>query len=166
MIGIATFTGNKDLLQLHKTAFLCSRKIPASVVLKCYDWAIEQREVGNCIISGFHSQLEKDVLHYLLKGRQPIIIALARGLKEKIEQELQKSFDEGRILVITPFTDTIKRVTTETAAKRNEMMLELADNVVVGFVSEDGNLGRLLQTKMSYKRVTSLSEGSISKQFI
>ena len=166
MIGIATFTGNKDLLQLHKTAFLCSRKIPASVVLKCYDWAIEQREVGNCIISGFHSQLEKDVLHYLLKGRQPIIIALARGLKEKIEQELQKPFDEGRILVITPFTDTIKRVTTETAAKRNEMMLELADNVVVGFVSEDGNLGRLLQTKMSYKRVTSLSEGSISKQFI
>jgi hypothetical protein len=40
--------------------------VPASVILKCYDWAIAQREAGNCIISGFHSQLEKDVLHYLL----------------------------------------------------------------------------------------------------
>jgi hypothetical protein len=37
----------------------------------------------SCIISGFHSQLEKDVLHYLLKGKQLIMIALARGLKEK-----------------------------------------------------------------------------------
>ena len=55
--------GNIDLLKLPKTAFLCSRKVPATVVLKCYDWAIEQREEGNCIISGFHSVIEKDVLH-------------------------------------------------------------------------------------------------------
>jgi hypothetical protein len=41
------------------------------VVLKCYDWAIEEREAGNFVISGFHSQIEKDVLHYLLKGKQP-----------------------------------------------------------------------------------------------
>jgi hypothetical protein len=43
--------------------------------------AIAQRESGNCVISGFHSQIEKDVLHYLLKGNQPIIVFLARGLK-------------------------------------------------------------------------------------
>ena len=65
--------GNKELLQINTTGFLCSRKVPASVVLKRYDWAITQREKGNCVISGFHSQLEKDVLHYLLKGKQPII---------------------------------------------------------------------------------------------
>lgn len=34
--------GNTDLLELPKTAFLCSRQVPASVVLKCYDWAIAQ----------------------------------------------------------------------------------------------------------------------------
>ncbi|MBU1152495.1 ATP-binding protein [bacterium] len=43
--------GNTELLKLHKTAFLCSREIPASVVLKCYDWAIEQREKGSVIIT-------------------------------------------------------------------------------------------------------------------
>ena len=72
---IEQLLGNEILLELKKTAFLCSRKIPASVVLKCYDWAIAQRESGNCVISGFHSQIEKDVFHYLLKGQQPIIIA-------------------------------------------------------------------------------------------
>ncbi|MCK9196313.1 MAG: hypothetical protein M0P16_04950 [Syntrophales bacterium] len=38
---------NMDLLILHKTAFLCSSKCPAAVVLKAHDWAIEQREKGN-----------------------------------------------------------------------------------------------------------------------
>ena len=65
---IMNLLGNRDLFKITKTAFLCSRKVPASIVLKCYDWAIAQREAGNCGISGFHIQLEKDVFHYLLKG--------------------------------------------------------------------------------------------------
>jgi len=133
-------------LKLKKTAFLCSRSIPASIVLKCYDWAIEQREAGNCIISGFHSQLEKDVFHYLLKGKQPIIIALARGLKEKIEPELIKPLEEGRILIISPFDKTVKRVTEQTAEIRNKMMIGLADNITIGYASEGGNLETLLKT--------------------
>ena len=75
--------GNEKILNMPKTAFLCSRRVPASAVLKCYDWAIDQREAGRCVISGFHSQMEKDVLYYLLKGTQPIILALARGLKKR-----------------------------------------------------------------------------------
>lgn len=138
-------SGNHKILALQKTAFLCSRKIPASVVLKCYDWAIAQREAGNCVISGFHSQLEKDVLHYLLKGKQPIIIALARGLKQKIEPELQKAFDEGRLFFITPFEQEIIRVTEKTAAVRNKMMIEIADSVTVGYASTGGNLEKLIK---------------------
>jgi hypothetical protein len=45
-----------ELLKLPKTAFLCSRKIPAAVALKCYEWAVQQRDQGHCIISGFHSR--------------------------------------------------------------------------------------------------------------
>ncbi|RPI75373.1 MAG: DNA-binding protein, partial [Desulfobacteraceae bacterium] len=85
--------GNTELLDLHKIVFLCSREIPASIVLKCYDWAVEQRERGNCVISGFHSQIEKDVFHYLLAGNQPIIMALARGMKKKIEPEMKTAVD-------------------------------------------------------------------------
>lgn len=43
---IRSHVGNIELIKLSKTAFLCSRKVPASIVLKCYDWAIEQRENG------------------------------------------------------------------------------------------------------------------------
>lgn len=143
---IEQVVGNEMLLKIAKTAFLCSRSIPASAVLKCYDWAIEQREAGNCIISGFHSRLEKDVFHYLLKGNQPIIIALARGLKEKIEPELIKPLEEGRILIISPYDKTVKRVTEQTAEIRNRMMIELADNITVGYASEGGKLESILKT--------------------
>ncbi len=105
---IVTSIGNKDILKLSKAVFLCSREIPASVVLKCYDWAIEQRDQGNCVISGFHSnKIEKDVFHYLLAGTQPVIMTLARGMKDKIEPELKTAIDSGRLLIVTPFKNSV-----------------------------------------------------------
>jgi hypothetical protein len=135
--------GNKELLKIHKTAFLCSRDIPASIVLKCYDWAIEQRDKGICVISGFHSRIEKDVFHYLLAGTQPLILALARGIKSRIEPEAKKEINKGRLLIVTSFEKDIKRVTSETAEIRNRFMIELADEVAIGFVSQNGMLERI-----------------------
>ena len=143
--------GNLELLNMEKTVFLCSRDIPASIVLKCYDWAIEQREQGNCVISGFHSPIEKDVFHYLLKGYQPIIIALARGLRQRIESPIKKALDTGRILIVSPFDKEVKRITTKTAIIRNQLMIELADSITVGYASERGNLKELL--KQTKKRI-------------
>lgn len=151
---IKEHVGNIDLLKLLKTAFLCSRKVPASVVLKCYDWAIGQREKENCIISGFHSQIEKDVLHYLLKGQQPIILALARGIKEKLEPEFQKAIEQNRLLIITPFDKSVKRVTEQTAQTRNQLMIDLADKITVGYASKDGQLDELL--KRTNKAITKI----------
>lgn len=141
---IVASLGNAELLLLPKTAFLCSRNIPAGVVLKCYDWAIDQREQGNCIISGFHSKIEKDVFHYLLAGTQPIIMSLARGMKEKLAPELRGAVDAGRLLLVTPFESSVKRVSTETAERRNRFMIELADKVVIGYASRGGILERLI----------------------
>lgn len=138
------FVGNYQLLQLPKTAFLCSRKVPASIVLKCYDWAIHQRNAGRCVVSGFHSQIEKDVLHYLLKGDQPIIVALARGLKKRIESEFVEACKKNRLLIITPFAQNIVRVTQQTANKRNELMVELADEIFVAYAQPEGNVERLV----------------------
>lgn len=136
--------GNTDILKLHKTAFFCSRKCPADIVLKSYDWAIEQREKGVCIISGFHSKIEKDVLHYLLKGEQPLIIALARGFKKNLRSELKKAIDNNRLLIITPFEEKVKRVTSETANIRNHLMAEIADEIFIAYASKDGNLESLV----------------------
>lgn len=142
---IAATLGNTEILKQHKVAFMCSRKVPAGAVLKCYDWAIEQREKGVCVISAFHSQIEKDVLHYLLKGTQPIILALARGLKQKVETEFQQPLQQGRLLIITPFAKEVKRVTEQTAQLRNKMMIEIADSITVGYASTGGGLEMLLR---------------------
>lgn len=138
--------GNGSLMALNKTAFLCSRKIPASAVLKCYDWAIEQREKGNCVISGFHSKLEKDVFHYLAKGNQPIILALPRGLKTRWEPELKKLLETDRLLIVTPFDTKVKRVTKKTASIRNKLMVELADEIVIGYKNPGGNIEALFDS--------------------
>ena len=53
------YYGNNGLLHLQKIGFLCSRKVPLEIVLKTYDWAIKQREKSICVISGFHSKIEK-----------------------------------------------------------------------------------------------------------
>jgi hypothetical protein len=140
---IVDYIGNKDILKLHKTAFFCSRKIISSIVLECYDWAIEQRNKGNCVISGFHSAIEKDVFHFLAKGNQPIIMVLHKGLKENWEPEIQKLLDANRLLIITPFDKSVKWGSEETGKQRNQFTLSLAKEIKVGYISPGGNLGKL-----------------------
>jgi predicted Rossmann fold nucleotide-binding protein DprA/Smf involved in DNA uptake len=139
------YLGNKEILKQHKIAFLCSRRCPAHLILKSYDWAIEQREKGNCIISGFHSQIEKDVFHYLLKGKNPIILALARGIKKRFEQETEKALEGDRLLIITPFNENVKRITVDTAIKRNQLMVKVADEIFIAYASKGGNLEELIK---------------------
>lgn len=149
--------GNKELLKLHKIAFFCSRKCPANIILKAYDWAIEQREKGNCIISSFHSKIEKDVLHYLLKGTQPVILVLARGLKKReSNKEIVKAVKENRLLIITPFAENIKRVTQKTANIRNEFMAELSDEIFIAYASKGGNIDALKRKYNHSKKISTL----------
>ncbi len=129
---------------MQKIGFLCSQKCPAEIVLKSYDWAKEQRAKGNCIVCGNHSQIEKDVFGILLKGKQPLILVLARGLKTKWESEIEKAVNENRLLVISPFEKETKRVTRETAKKRNEEIIEICQKIVVGYKSKNGQLEKLL----------------------
>jgi predicted Rossmann fold nucleotide-binding protein DprA/Smf involved in DNA uptake len=155
---IVSSLGNKEILNLPKTAFLCSRKIPASVVLKCYDWAVEQREKGNCIISGFHSGIEKDVFHFLLAGTQPVIMALARGMKQRFTPELQTAMDSGRLLIVTPFESRVIQVTAGNAEKRNNFMAALADDIVIGHAARGGMLERLAAVMKDKKPLLFLSK--------
>ena len=136
--------GNRDLLVTYKTAFFCSRRCPAQVVLKSYDWAIEKRKAKTCVLSGNHSQIEKDVVHYLLKGNQPIILALARGIKKRLEPEFTEALERNRLLIITPFESSVTRVIQETANKRNDLMAELADEIFVAYARPGGNVEQLV----------------------
>jgi hypothetical protein len=144
LVETLDFTGNKNLLLETKTAFLCSQQVPASVILKCYDWAIDQREKGNCVISGFYNQIEKDVMYHLLEGKQPIILVLARGLKARLEPEFQKPLKQGRMLIITPFNKSVKRVNSQNMQTRNIIMTTFADRITIGYTNLDELLEDLL----------------------
>lgn len=137
------YLGNKEILKNYKIGFLCSRKVPANIILKTYDWAIAQRDKGVCIISGFHSKIEKDVFHFLLKGAQPLILVLARGLKQIWEPEIKVALGHKRLLVISPFPSEVKRVTSSTSIIRNKKIIELADEIVIPYVSAGGQLEKL-----------------------
>lgn len=150
--------GNKELIKQNTTAFLCSREIPESAVQKCYNWVIAQKESGNCVISGFHSKIEKEVLRCLLQGNRPIIVALARGLKDKIEPQLQQAINEGRMLIVTPFAKEVKRATEKTAEARNWLMIELADEIAVGYVNPDGKLLKVLNSFKAGKTITFINK--------
>ena len=141
------FTGNKNILNFEKTAFLCSRKIPAEVVLKSYDWAKEQKEKGICVVCGNHSQIEKDVFDILLKGTQPLILVLARSMKKHWEPKIKKAIEQERLLVISPFNESTKHITRETARIRNKYIIDISDHIVVAFKTPGGQLDELLKGK-------------------
>ena len=137
--------GNTALLGLRdKVAFLSSRRISAADVLKCYEWAEKIRDTGMCVISGFQSPLEKDVLKFLLRGKVPIILALARSLWKTVPEELRATVGLGRLLIVSPVSAT--RASAATATARNRWILANCTSLVLGSLDPVGSLARLVAT--------------------
>ena len=132
------YLGNKDLLKLPKTAFLASSKIPVDLVLSCYDWASQTAQSDQCVISGFSSHLEKEVLHFLMKGRCPIILVLAREMYKQIPSEFQPLLDANRLLIIS-FSKAVRQ-SKATAYARNKYICEIADSILFVGVTESSSL--------------------------
>lgn len=137
------YHGNKLILDNYKIGFLCSRKVPANIILKTYDWAIKQRDNNICVVSGFHSKIEKDVLDILIKGKQPIILLLARGLKQRWDSSIKDELKKERLLIISPFQTKVKRITSESSLVRNKTIIEMSDKVYVPFANEGGQIEKL-----------------------
>ena len=133
------YLGNRELQKQLKTAFLASGTIAPDVVLRCYDWATGEHE--GCVVSGFSSRLEQDVLHFLLKSKTPVIMVLARRMYREIPEELKAPLDQGRLLIIS--TSAAVRQSRTTALARNRYICELADRIMMVGVTESSSLYRL-----------------------
>jgi predicted Rossmann fold nucleotide-binding protein DprA/Smf involved in DNA uptake len=139
-----TTLGNLDLLALPKTALFCSARCPGKVVLTTYDQAARWRDAGRCVIGGFHSPVEEECLQILLRGLQPIIICPARGLPQRVPPDWKKPLAAGRLLILSGFTATANRITAELAARRNEVVAALADEVFIAHATAGGHLEKLI----------------------
>ncbi len=138
------FLGNSELLNLHKVAFFCSRTVSSRAILRCYDWATQIDAKGKVVIGGFQSQIEKDVLHFLLKGRQAVILVIARKMYKELPEELTTLMNEGRLLIISTSPKST-RISKKTAYQRNLYIAQIADEVVFGYISTESTLNDLHQ---------------------
>jgi len=139
-----TVVGSPAPLSSPLTAFLCSKETPGATILKAFDQAAAWRDAGRCVISGFHSPLEKQCLDILLRGKQPIIMALARGLRAlRLPAAQRNALEDGRLTIISPFPAEEKRATADLARQRNRLVAAMADEVVFGFIAPGGNLAGL-----------------------
>lgn len=121
------YLGNRSLLDLPKVGFLAASHVPASEVLRCYDWAVEQSRGELCIVGGFSSPMERDVLHFLLKGTCPIVVVLARRMYKTPPDEWMAALDAGRMLVIS--ASEAVRQSRQTAKVRNQYVADLSDTL-------------------------------------
>jgi len=137
------YTGNQELLNRKLTAFLSSRTIATDKVIACYDWATSLNAETDCVVSGFHSPIEQDVLHFLLKNRIPVIVVLARAMYKQIPEELEEAYNEGRVLFISISNNT--RVNKATASIRNRYVVDLAQEVLFGMFAEKSSLNEIYQ---------------------
>lgn len=141
--NIVSYIGNIDILKVHKTAFFCSHKCPADIIIKSYDWAAKMKNEGRCVISSFHTKIEQDVYDFLKKGTQPIIKVPARGKYKHISKEEQQMVDAGRLLFLFFFPDEVIYQTKETCLKRNEFIAQIADEIHIAYATPNGQLEKL-----------------------
>ena len=147
--------GNAALMQRPKVAFLSSRKVAPAAVMRCYDWATGMRGGGSagrlalpCVVGGFQSALERDVLKLLLPDGGPsIVMVLARGMWRSVPVEYREPINAGRMLVVSPFSQGVVRVSKETAEKRNGWILDNCDEAVFASLDPNGSLARLVAAR-------------------
>ena len=138
---IITTMGNLDILNQKKLAFFCSIKCPGHLILKTYDLAQHLKEAGVTVIGGFHSPIERECLTILLRGKQPVIVCPARSIKGlRMRRGYIKPLEEGRLLFLSPFKESQRRNTVDTAMERNCFVAAVADAVFVAHASPNSKM--------------------------
>ncbi len=113
-------------------ALFCSTKAPGSVILAAHDLAQQWRTGPTTLISGFHTPVEQECLTVLLRGPCPVILCPARGLEGmRLLPALKEPLAAGRLLLLSPFATTVRRVTASRAQQRNLLVAALADAVLI-----------------------------------
>jgi len=139
-------TGNYDLIKTPKTALFCSNRCPGDAILASMDKAREWRENGRCVISGFHSPIEKECLKILLRGKQSIIICPARSLEGmRIPLEWRNGIEAGRVLLLSPFDPSKRRLTATLSEQRNLIIAALAEEVYFAYITPNGRISQLAE---------------------
>jgi predicted Rossmann fold nucleotide-binding protein DprA/Smf involved in DNA uptake len=137
--------GNPEILNKRKIGLFCSARCPEDAIVNAHDAARKLSEEESTVVSGFHSPVEKECLRILLRGKQPVIICLARALvKIRIPAEWRQALDSRRLLLLSRFEKS-RRADKKTARRRNELVAALSDEVFIIHAEPGGGIERISQ---------------------
>jgi len=136
--------GNEALLNTQLLGLIASRECPGHVMIETLDRIPEWIKERKTIVSGFHSPLEQQALHSLLRRKGCAIKVLAHGIRDyrPLEHE-QEPLTEGRMLIVTACPPTVTRTTRVTALARNRLVLTLTDEHCIPYLSPNSPLNAI-----------------------
>jgi len=138
--------GEAAVLDLPLLGVFCSIKCPGSLILQAYDAAVGLREQEICMISGFHSPLEKELLAVFLKGRPKIVHFLARNLDNiRLLSEQRKAIEAGRLVLLSATASSQRRSTEKIAQERNLLVGALAQDILIIHAEPGGHVENACQ---------------------
>ena len=83
----------------------------------------------------------------------PVILCHARGILERLPAQWALASASGRLLLLSCFPNTVRRVTSGLAARRNEFVAALADEVFIAHANAGGHLVKLTRRLHAWCRV-------------
>lgn len=133
--------GDGSVLNTIDLALLCSVSCPGSVIIKTFDAVRDIRDAGVVVAGGFHSPMERDCLHFLLRGPQHAVLSPAHGVDTLcIGSAEEAAVREGRLIVVSVFEADVLRATPEAAVRRNQFVSATADTLLVPYAVAGGKV--------------------------
>lgn len=149
----AATLGNFQLLSYPKLAIFCSGACPAAIVSQAEQVMRKVMDAGITVISGFHSEFEKQCVKMLVRGDQPIIISPARSLdKLRIRPEYKKALENGRLLFLSFFRSHRHRSDREMAFKRNLYVAALAERILIVHAAPSSKTEQLCRELLRWQK--------------
>jgi predicted Rossmann fold nucleotide-binding protein DprA/Smf involved in DNA uptake len=141
--------GRRELLGNVKLGLFCSIHCPGKLVVRTYDLVRHLRDAGVTLVGGFHSPMEQECLRLVLRGGSPVVVCPARSVQDmRLPPEWKAPLQAGRLLLISPFQSSVRRVTRATALERNAFVARLADVLFVAYADPGGNTEHLCRTAL------------------
>jgi predicted Rossmann fold nucleotide-binding protein DprA/Smf involved in DNA uptake len=154
--------GNPDLINLSLMGIFASVKCPGRLILKAHEEAKVISAQNQAVVGGFQSPVEKEILEVLLRGESPIIICLARGLNwMRIPIKWKRKLNDGQLLLLSSFPAYIKRTTAETILKRNQLVVDLASELLIVHAEPEGKVEKMVEEAILLnKKIRNISDVS------
>ena len=158
-----SYLGDASILLCPMTSFLCSHRVPEGVADAIRQWVNGLDSANTCVVCGNLTGEERLVRRLLVERGIPVVLALANAIPDdistlRLSSQEMTAMQSGHMVIVSPVTDAdVKDPSGKTSAARNLLMIAIATHIVVGFMTENGNLARQL---LGVRNVTVLqSEG-------